>query len=371
MLQTLQTLSVDDCGTELAYLDSGVPPHASPFGSQYTTIFAIHGMAFTSNVFEKIASTANPAGVRWVSIQRRDFPGSTPLSAADLNVLKSGTDEEKARYVRDRGVEIATFVDTFVRKNGLPPPDEKGSGGGFAILGWSLGGAFALAAAENVGALADAARARFARYMRSIILLGGFRHNHADYQITYSESLAEPGHAAIGIPPPPKLWSPFRDENIPPAQRASTFNSWVTAYFDHGDISKRDLDALEYVTPSPTRMPSITNMSAEQQAAIVYNGCALTSEFPLAGNCAQQVYATYQKAVFDQKTRESLLNTAIWVLCGDSGPSFSLSTLWVMEEDDKAHGGGKIQFRLLKGANHCMFWDYPEVTLRAILDTMA
>lgn len=116
-----------------------------------------------------------------MSIQRRDFPGSTPLSAADLNVLKSGTDEEKAQHVRDRGVEIATFIDKFVQQNELPSPDEKGSGGGFAVLGWSLGGAFALAASANVDALADAARARFARYMRSIVMLGGSIHNHADY----------------------------------------------------------------------------------------------------------------------------------------------------------------------------------------------
>lgn len=113
------------------------------------------------------------------------------------------------------------------------------------------------------------------------------------------------------------------------------------------------------------RVPSISSMSAEQRAENIYNDCALTSEFPLAKNCAQQLYETYQKAVFDQKTRESLPNTAMWALVGDSGPSFSLSTMWNMEEEDEAHGGGNIQFRLLKGANHCVSISLTHASMRS------
>ncbi|EKM51920.1 uncharacterized protein PHACADRAFT_212537 [Phanerochaete carnosa HHB-10118-sp] len=351
MPQTPQTLSVDDHGTNLAYFDSGVPSYASPSGSRYTTIFAIHGMTFCSPVFEKMASVSGPAGVRWVSIQRRDYPGSTPFSKAELNVLKSGTDEEKAQHVRDRGVEIATFIDKFVQQNGLPPPDEKGNGGGFAVMGWSLGALYALATAANVDALGDAERARFAQYMRSLILL-------------------DAAYGAIGLLPPPKMWNPFLDESIPPRRRAPMFNYWVTAYFDHGDLNNRDFNTLEYVVPSPTRIPSIHNLSAEQRAAIIYNDCVRTSDGPLTF-CVPQLRESYEKAIFDKKTREILPNMKVWALFGDRTSTFSLPTMFTMEEDDKAYGGGNVRFRFIKGANHVMHWDEPELTLEALLDAMA
>ena len=48
----MQTITVDDGGIQLAYIDSGVPPQAK---NDYTTIFAIHGSAFTSRKSVKLA----------------------------------------------------------------------------------------------------------------------------------------------------------------------------------------------------------------------------------------------------------------------------------------------------------------------------
>ena len=42
----MKTISVHEDGTELAYLDSGAPEDAT-----YTTIFAVHGVAFSSRSF--------------------------------------------------------------------------------------------------------------------------------------------------------------------------------------------------------------------------------------------------------------------------------------------------------------------------------
>ena len=39
------TIIVDDTGTQLAYIDSGPPS-----GTVYTTIFAVHGIVFTSRL---------------------------------------------------------------------------------------------------------------------------------------------------------------------------------------------------------------------------------------------------------------------------------------------------------------------------------
>lgn len=43
-MYAMQDIVVDDQGTKLSYIDSGVPQHAA---DGYMTIFAVHGMAFT------------------------------------------------------------------------------------------------------------------------------------------------------------------------------------------------------------------------------------------------------------------------------------------------------------------------------------
>jgi hypothetical protein len=51
-----QTIVVDKNGTELAYLDSG-PPSSRTI---YTTIFAVHGITFTSRLFYHYLLLASP-----------------------------------------------------------------------------------------------------------------------------------------------------------------------------------------------------------------------------------------------------------------------------------------------------------------------
>ncbi|EEB87037.1 hypothetical protein MPER_15798, partial [Moniliophthora perniciosa FA553] len=47
-------------GVELSYLDSGAPSH-----SPYTTIFAVHGMIFTSAIFSKVIDIAASNDIRF------------------------------------------------------------------------------------------------------------------------------------------------------------------------------------------------------------------------------------------------------------------------------------------------------------------
>ncbi|GJE99281.1 hypothetical protein PsYK624_155340 [Phanerochaete sordida] len=308
-------------------------------------------MTFTAHIFKKISDLAASGGVRFVAIQRRDYPMSSPIPPVELSTLAEGTDEEKAAYLRARGIEIATFIDRFLQENQLPPPDKHGAGGGFAVVGWSLGCVFALAALANLDALDDAAQARFSRHMRSLVLL-------------------DAPHSALGMPGAPQTWTPFRDDSIPLALRAPFFNNWISAYFAHGDLGARGLDAIEYIVPAPTRAPSIYNMDSAEHAANIYNDTVWASDAPLLANCSTQLHATYQKVVFDKTLRERLPKMRICALVADAAASFSLVAMLKMREDDEAHGGKNIEIRVVKGRNHFMHWDDPETTLRAILDTM-
>lgn len=123
-------------------------------------------------IFEKVMALAQGSKIRIVAVNRRDYPGSTPLATEDTAILASGSDDQKSAFLKARGVEIATFIDLFVERNRVPPISADGQTGGFALLGWSLGNAIALSAVANVDSLPSAAQDRWASGMRALILHG-------------------------------------------------------------------------------------------------------------------------------------------------------------------------------------------------------
>ncbi|KAI0748409.1 hypothetical protein C8Q80DRAFT_1270824 [Daedaleopsis nitida] len=153
-------IKVDDKGTELWYIDSGLPTSDDIPTQDYVTIFAIHLPAYSSSIFEKILALAPEAGLGFVAINRSDYPGSTPLSSEDLAAVTSGTEDTEAVFVRARGMEVVTIIEA----NALKPITSNGLLGGFALLWWSLGCAIALAAVAYLKSL------DWATYLRVIIL---------------------------------------------------------------------------------------------------------------------------------------------------------------------------------------------------------
>ncbi|KAI0942664.1 hypothetical protein AcW1_003230 [Taiwanofungus camphoratus] len=347
----MPSMIVDQNGTELSYIDSGAPP-APAFASNYVTIFMVHGSVFTSPVFQKVMSLAPKYGLRIVAINRRDHPGSTPFSPAELQVLASGTDEEKGSFVRARGLELATFTDNFIKQNNLPPISEDGKGGGIALLGWSLGSTVTLACVANIDSLPAEVQSRFKLYLRAHIL-------------------QEPPSVALGTALPPKSWSPQVDTTIPPEARDPVFTRWITAYFTHGDLSTRDPDVLEYVVPATFRAPSIYNMSAEQITQIVYERVASTTDLSIMIGLGPHPLATYRKACFDRTIREKVPKMNVWVCTGDVTASFSPPAFWDLQKDNEANGGGLVTFKVIKGVNHFMHWDEPEIAIKNYLEALA
>ncbi len=110
-------------------------------------------------------------GVRFVALNRRHFPGTTPLSPEEFVITQTGgtSDSQREGLVEARGHEIALFIDTFVQKFNLPSIS---SGGGVALLGWSLGATFAPMVISSVNSLPEDVRLRLSQYMRSLILYG-------------------------------------------------------------------------------------------------------------------------------------------------------------------------------------------------------
>ncbi|EAU83888.2 hypothetical protein CC1G_11982 [Coprinopsis cinerea okayama7 len=318
----LETLVVDSAGTQFAYLDSGAPEDSS----DYVTIFAIHGIIFSAPIFQKVLDLAPKSGLRIVAINRRDYPGSSPLSTEQLNCA-TGSDEEKAGYLRDRGLEYLYFLDRFIQLKGLPLISEDGKQGGVALLGWSLGTSFSTAAIASAPSLEDEVKDRLAKYVRASIL-------------------QDPPSVALGLPIPPGSWGPSLDASIPPKDIIPFTMQWLTGYFDHGDVSPRDPSALSHVVPSTQFVPTIYSMHS-QISGIAFPAPVAGSDGLLMANLGSQLHANYAKACFSSQIRQLFPHMKVYLITGDMTGAFGVVACWQIQDDDAERGGGKVEFELV------------------------
>ena len=79
--------------------------------------------------------------VRLILVNRRDYPGSTPFSDAELAELGSSDLETRAKALAQQGLEIGLFLAWLIREENIPPVviDRDGKRqGGIALVAWSL-----------------------------------------------------------------------------------------------------------------------------------------------------------------------------------------------------------------------------------------
>ncbi|KAK7053255.1 hypothetical protein VNI00_003881 [Paramarasmius palmivorus] len=327
------TITVNNAtGAELSYLDSGAPSRTC-----YTTIFAVHGMIFTNAIFSKIVDIATTHGIRFVAINRRAFPGSTAYTTEELDAITSpnSSQAEKNAFLEARGHEIATFIDTFIQEFDLPPLSADGTCGGVAILGWSIGSSHAAAAVGSSLTLPSDVRARLGRYLRSLIFY-------------------EAAPMIIGLPPPRQSWLPLTDDQLPRESRLKAFAQWATSFFDHGDLSTRDLDQLSWVVASPNHTPTFFTFGADTLSAITtFDDSVAGVDVPYTLYLSDQLSAVYRKAFFSKEVADGFPHLKRCFLCGDKTGAFGIAGLWAVQDDERLFGGWtKIEYKLAEGINH-------------------
>ncbi|KAG7095834.1 hypothetical protein E1B28_006529 [Marasmius oreades] len=380
----------------LSYTDSGPPKidHSTP----YTTIFAVHGWMFNGAVFKKLLPLCSRENIRFVSINRRGYPGSTDSTDKELGVFEPSTGAEtesekqkqRADYLKARGKELLTFVDTFIQKYDLPPISEvegemgtKKKCGGIAILGWSLGHSVTFATLANLEDAPKEIQTRLAAYLRAHILL-------------------EPAITTIGKKPIPGTWVATRDSpSITPASAIGLFMMLVSAYYAHGPgvvtldpkLQTRDPTLMEHVAPAmPSRdssnVPSVYNMTSEEVEEIISlpprpvpRADAMLSRMAMLWLDILQV--NYAKACYSETVRKSLLpEMKVVEILGDKTSAIVTSAFWQIWDDNENEKekvrkitGSKdvkdfVEFKLMKGANHFMHWDYPQETMDLLVEIL-
>jgi len=339
----LKKLVVSSSSVELAYSDSGVPPNGS-----YITIFALHGMCFSAPIFQKAQEAALGKGVRFVAINRRNYPGSTPFTSQELEVVNTGTPGQRAAWLTDRGHEIGTFIAKFIKENNLSPISSGGKSGGSILLGWSVGAGEANATIANADTLPEAERSILSAHLRSFILYEGA-------PIMY------------GLPMPEKNWAPFLVESIPPEDRLPAFGQWVTGYFDHKSVESRDLNDLTYVLVSTNRSGTIYNMSQAQIDETIFNGAEAAIEGPYMFTFQTQLQDVFKKALFDPSVRKLLPHLKVAAIAGTRTASFGIAGFWAVEKEAKS-SDLPITFKMVDGINHFVHWDEPERAIDVLLE---
>jgi pimeloyl-ACP methyl ester carboxylesterase len=339
----MSSLLVGSNGVSFSYIDTGKPSNTS-----YTTIFAVPGMGSTAHIYDKIHAIAPAAGVRFVSINRRGYGSTSAYTGDEIGVITQGTDEQRTSFLTDRGHEIAFFIDAFIQKHNLPPISLDGKTGGAVLVGWSLGNAVSLATIAYADSLPSDVQSRLAGYIRGLVL-------------------HEPASNIIGFDMPPKNWAPLIDTSLPEELRVPVFNQWVTSYFKHGDLSKRDVDSLSYILPATFRPPSVFTMSEEQVERNLSSGSAAVLDLPFIINFTPQFLVSFRKAVFDAKIRAKFSKMRVSYFSGDVSPSWGPATLWMVEDEARKHDGVSIHCQFIHGFNHFAHWDEPEKTLQVYL----
>lgn len=135
-------------------------------------------LAFTTGTFQRLFTFAAENNLRLVAINLRHYPGSTPLSSAELAALKSDAGSQ-ASFTRDRGLEIAAFLEWFIRKENIPkktPSLDRIDGdqiaGGLSLLGWSSGNCITLSFLAHADVLSKESQDSLNTYLRAFVIYG-------------------------------------------------------------------------------------------------------------------------------------------------------------------------------------------------------
>ncbi|GBE81373.1 hypothetical protein SCP_0311000 [Sparassis crispa] len=350
----------------LYYEDSG-----SPTGSaDYATLILIHGTIFHGAIFRRMFSYAAAYNLRLVFVTLRDYPGSTPFSTAELDVLH-GTDETaQATFVQNRGLEITAFLLWYIQNHSIPPMCiadhvSQRSVGGLSVLAWSSGNMLPLSMLAHLDNLSDEDQNLFNVYIRTLVLFD------APFQVF-----------GIAYPSLEELYNPLRDHSIPAEKKAEKFADWVSGYFAHSTQILSSLSSLSLLTreelfsglaqtplsdPPPEHLPTIARMSsAEIEGTADYAG-APRSHVHLV-EIAPTVFATNLRAALGDATRWPHLRTVI-VWCDQSLNEVAFAA-WELAGMLKRWSDvrRKVEIKRMVGANHFPHWDQPEVTVKFLAD---
>ncbi|KAJ7062776.1 Alpha/Beta hydrolase protein [Mycena amicta] len=325
-----------ESGVTFTYTDSGPIGH----NDAYTTLVIIHGHTFHAGTFQRLHPLAAANGLRVVCINRREYDGSSLYPEDELAVFTNGTLEERMELVAAQGRDLALCVDGIIQTLALP------KSGGVALLGWSMGTVFLCSLLASIDILPVPTKARLAEWVHTAII---FR-------------------AAFSSPTPTRP--------LPPADRPVAFAHWVSAFFEHGDLSTRDLSQLVYpapTNPAPDKTPTLSRLTPTQLASMVsFDPGSRYDDLVSFPPYHELLHAQAQRALWDNglRTAWARMHTnaggGMWVVYGTAEVWNVIHAGWVLEDQSREHPDLAMRFQVLEGVNHFIVWEDPQRALNIL-----
>ncbi|KAG5652716.1 hypothetical protein H0H81_003967 [Sphagnurus paluster] len=301
---------------------TGVITHAM-FNSANILVLTIK-----KGIFERLESLAGARGLRIISLNRREYPGTTPYSEEECNVITHGNVNEMAEFLHQQGLLIAFFIDGLLQELSLPNQ--------LAIAGWSQGNTFSTALLAAIDRMPVDTRERLSHAVDHFFLW-------------------DPPETALGIIPIEAMFKKMMQElgTKPTAEeRGIVFARIVAGYYQHGPL--RDLSDLSD-TPNPTKRNTMDAMLPEELNAVI----AFQSNYDtvmLRPGLESARSAQVDRALLDTKVRAAWNGLRVWYWYGEASLWNCIHAAWTIE--DKAGTSGLIEFKPLSGANHFVSLDY-------------
>ena len=108
-------------------------------------------------------------------LNMRNYPGSTPYSAEELESLEGRPGAPEA-MLQARGAEVAEFIRWFIETEDIPPIHERADDhalvGGISLLSWSGGNLPTISMLAHAGELPEQTCTVLETYYRSFIMFG-------------------------------------------------------------------------------------------------------------------------------------------------------------------------------------------------------
>lgn len=330
---------IDNAGTQIFYEDSGEPANLP----NYTTIVIVHGLIVNGATFARLLPVAAQHGLRIITMNNRDYTGSTPYTDAELAEFVSADTEVQAAAVRRWGHEIASFIRVVCETLGVPAT--VGGAGGVVLVAEALSVIAALALLGDARTLDPELRTAIAPFLRSVVLF-------------------DPPGFVFGARADAALTFPVPDASVPLAAKADAFIAWCSAHYaPAGALADATPEVLSSRDSTPLPRPrTFSELDDGKRARLVDPGVLLRSALVMATADAIRVGHARRALLDADAVLPSVDVRCLWC---DKSPWI---TLWgaqvfegfVKEEPEPAKRKRAMNLVKVENANHFVHWEEPE-----------
>lgn len=312
--------------------------------------------------------------LRIVRVNLRDYPGSTPYSPAELEVIHNGSYNEQVAFVKARGLELGAFLAWLIRTTDIPAPsDNKTPSGGLSVLAWSAGNCVTVSLFAHAESLPAEDQELLSRYILSYILFGAYILLKRSWALI-PNVFKDPAFYAMGVPSPPltEISSPLRDPDIPPSELPVQFAKWVSGYYHHdalhtsifSTISRTELlsRSMQHSpsSPPPSEQATIERMSLDTLAAVADIEGIGRSHLPVASKIDHNIYAKNLRAALVPNALRNVRFELVW--CEMSIPDTGYASWALVNTMKELSNPRNVRMWTFEGANHFVSLSAPERT---------